>query len=111
MTPKTTCRLCGKDKKISRHAGGVCSICRYYSEAAMPGEWVAQANCATTDPEVFWPEVADAKSIKRAQKICLACPVVAECLAYAVDTNQTQGIWGGLTPAARNAYAQLTEAV
>ena len=27
--------------------------------------------------------------------MCRSCPVVEECLAYALETNQEAGVWGG----------------
>ena len=32
-----------------------------------------------------------------AKAICMECPVVNECLDYAIRTNQDSGIWGGTT--------------
>ncbi|SDG22608.1 WhiB family transcriptional regulator [Microbacterium sp. 77mftsu3.1] len=58
-----------------------------------PEPWVADARCAETDPELFHPPVGG--SSQEAKKICADCPVQAECLAYALRTNQTESIWGG----------------
>jgi WhiB family redox-sensing transcriptional regulator len=35
--------------------------------------------------------------IGRAKRVCASCRVREECLAYAIETNQVSGIWGGLT--------------
>jgi WhiB family redox-sensing transcriptional regulator len=32
---------------------------------------------------------------------CSGCPVGDECLTYAIETNQHEGIWGGHTPRER----------
>ena len=32
-----------------------------------------------------------------AKLICAECPVINECLDYAIRTNQDSGIWGGTT--------------
>jgi len=37
----------------------------------------------------------------RAKAICETCPVAAECLAYALERYETEGVWGGTTPAER----------
>lgn len=37
-----------------------------------------------------------AADVARAKAICAGCPVVAECLVYAVETAQTYGVWGGM---------------
>lgn len=39
------------------------------------------------------PELRDA-SIKVAKRLCRRCPIVDECLVYALETNQRFGIWG-----------------
>lgn len=60
-----------------------------------PEPWVAGALCATTDSEIFFPEKkGDASAAKR---VCASCDVVTECLAYALRTRQTVGVWGGKT--------------
>jgi WhiB family redox-sensing transcriptional regulator len=33
-----------------------------------------------------------------AKQVCGQCPVKAECLAYALDSREAYGIWGGLDP-------------
>jgi WhiB family redox-sensing transcriptional regulator len=40
-----------------------------------------------------------------ALNICRYCPVRDLCLDYAIQHKENQGIWGGLLPAARQAYA------
>ena len=37
------------------------------------------------------------KQANEAKAICMECPVVTECLEYAIRTNQDSGIWGGTT--------------
>ena len=55
--------------------------------------WQADALCAQTDPEAFFPE-RGAPS-KDAKRICNSCDVQAECLAYALANDERYGIWGG----------------
>ena len=57
--------------------------------------WADQALCAQTDPEVFFPEKGG--STREAKKVCAQCFVQAECLDWALTTNERFGIWGGLS--------------
>ena len=55
----------------------------------------ADALCAQTDPEAFFPEKGG--STRDAKKICTACEVRGECLEYALSNDERFGIWGGLS--------------
>lgn len=57
--------------------------------------WQADALCAQTDPEAFYPEKGE--STREAKQICASCEVRAECLTYALDNNERYGVWGGLS--------------
>ena len=103
------CGLCGAMRVVNEsRSTHLCGACRMAAVHEGPGDWTEHAECRNHDPELFWPEKND--EIKPAQQICLTCPVQAQCLDYAVKTKQTQGIWGGLTPAARIAWARMQEA-
>lgn len=54
--------------------------------------WMGKAVCASADPEEWFPEKGS--SSQAAKKICAGCPVVNECLQFALDHNE-YGIWGG----------------
>lgn len=66
---------------------------------AAPADWMVEALCAQTDPEVFFPEKGSGTStdIKLAKTICAGCPVRQQCLDYALDNDIEYGIWGGLS--------------
>ncbi len=57
--------------------------------------WQADALCAQTDPEAFFPEKGG--STREAKKICEQCDVRAQCLEYALENDERFGIWGGLS--------------
>ncbi|MBT1018598.1 WhiB family transcriptional regulator [Canibacter sp. lx-72] len=57
--------------------------------------WQQRALCAETDPEAFFPEKGG--STREAKKICQQCEVRAECLEYALQSDERFGIWGGLS--------------
>ena len=37
-----------------------------------------------------------------AKAICATCPVAEQCLEYAIETHQSDGVWGGLTAVERH---------
>ena len=57
--------------------------------------WQADALCAQTDPEAFFPEKGG--STREAKRICLGCEVRDACLEYALANDERFGIWGGLS--------------
>lgn len=69
-------------------------------------EWADDAACKAVDPEAFYPERNERRSVKKMTKaICGGCPVKQECLNDALSRNEPHGIWGGLEPQER---ARLT---
>jgi WhiB family redox-sensing transcriptional regulator len=66
-------------------------------------QWRQKAACLHADPDLFFPS-SDSNAhaaLLRAKAICRMCPVISRCLQWAVTNNETQGIWGGLTPQER----------
>lgn len=57
--------------------------------------WMADANCRGLDVNVFFPNRGE--SLEQIRKICRACDVQAECLAYALNNGEVHGTWGGLS--------------
>ncbi|MGV7585248.1 WhiB family transcriptional regulator [Mycobacterium kansasii] len=58
-------------------------------------QWMADALCRQTDPEIFYPEQGG--SPREAKLVCLACRVQTACLEHALRNHEQHGIWGGLT--------------
>jgi len=61
-------------------------------------EWTSSSACQGTDPDLFFPvgtTGAALEQVKAAKAICKMCVARAECLEYALVTNQESGIWGG----------------
>ena len=61
--------------------------------------WMQEGNCRTTDPDVFFPEKSGQAphDVRNAKKVCGNCPVLTECLGYALSQEFVFGIWGGTT--------------
>jgi WhiB family redox-sensing transcriptional regulator len=64
-------------------------------EDAMAGDlsWRDKARCAEVDPDLFFVERGC--SPRPAKRICAGCEVRPQCLEYALETDQTHGVWGG----------------
>lgn len=58
--------------------------------------WRDEASCYKEgiDTEAFFPEVGETVH-RTVVQLCKACPVQAECLAYAVSIPELQGYWAG----------------
>jgi hypothetical protein len=65
--------------------------------------WRDRALCRDVDPDLFFP-LGDGplgqRQIAQAKSVCAGCPVIAECLAFALS-QLPDGIAGGTTPAER----------
>lgn len=63
-------------------------------------EWRDRAACRNSDPDLFFPVGSTGpalEEIRAAKALCARCPVQDRCLAFALETNQDAGIWGGAT--------------
>lgn len=69
-------------------------------------EWMARAACLNADTEVFFPDTGEPPD--RAKRICARCPVVQECLDWALALPaDTVGIWGATTVRERQTLRQM----
>ncbi|MDE0231097.1 MAG: WhiB family transcriptional regulator [bacterium] len=63
-------------------------------------DWRDLAACLDSDPNLFFPIGSTGPAVAQiamATAICGECAVQAECLDYALNTNQESGVWGGLS--------------
>lgn len=70
------------------------------SGSAVAGrDWRVRAACRDVDPELFFP-IGDCgpelEQVAAAKAVCARCPVVAECLPFAL-VALSEGVAGGLT--------------
>lgn len=61
--------------------------------------WYDDALCAQVDPAIFFP--ANGGTTRPGRSVCAACPVLDQCLEYALATDELWGIWGGTTESER----------
>ena len=67
-------------------------------------DWRHDAECLDEDPEIFYPAGKGHYSTEleaAAKAICARCPVQAECLDFAYDTQDQFAVMGGMTPEER----------
>ena len=77
--------------------------------------WRERAQCSGIDTELFFPprDKNKYKDIATQAKVyCFGangntpCPVLKECLWYAIDSDEVHGIWGGMSHRERNALVR-----
>lgn len=59
-------------------------------------DWT-RASCRGVIPGLFFPEVGDMATVAAAKQVCKDCPIREACLRFALDNNETLGVWGGAT--------------
>lgn len=74
-------------------------------------DWRARAACRDYDPEFFFPVGSTGPAldqIEQAKAVCRRCDVAAQCLKWAMDTNQQDGVWGGKSEDERRTLQRQT---
>lgn len=74
--------------------------------------WTDHAACRPgtgVDAELFHPlsirsAAARDRNVAEAKTICRRCPVVDDCLTWAIDSKEPNAIAGGMTPEERSEY-------
>lgn len=78
----------------------------------MQEDWREYAACAGMDPEMWFamPLAGGRLAPKtlRALEICRSCPVMSDCLEWAVSNQVLHGVWGGTTEGERGPLIQAT---
>jgi WhiB family redox-sensing transcriptional regulator len=55
--------------------------------------WMAGAACHGHPVDLFFPGKGEDQEPVKA--VCQSCPVLVECLAYALANPELRGVWGG----------------
>jgi len=77
---------------------GSTSAVRGLAAGDRSGDWRDAAACVGWDPELFFPVGTAGPALAQigeARAVCRSCPVVAPCLAWALDAGCDYGVWGG----------------
>jgi WhiB family redox-sensing transcriptional regulator len=69
------------------------------------GEWRKHSACAGVNPDTFFPtkdnHSACSYQIATSRLTCATCTVRRDCLMFALENGEHQGIWGGVVPRER----------
>ncbi|MFE4176845.1 WhiB family transcriptional regulator [Streptomyces sp. NPDC056909] len=74
-------------------------------------DWRHNAICREEDPELFFPVGNTGPAllqIEEAKAVCRRCPVMEQCLRWALEAGQNEGVWGGLSEDERRALKRRT---
>ncbi len=69
-------------------------------------DWRHRALCRDEDPELFFPVGTTgpaAHQVDAAKQVCRRCAVSADCLEWAIETGQDNGVWGATSEDERRA--------
>jgi WhiB family redox-sensing transcriptional regulator len=74
--------------------------------ATLKAPWTERAACRNAAAGLFYPISRETRVARRMREavalvICASCPVRAQCLDHALQTNERLGVWGGLTESQR----------
>ena len=71
-------------------------------------QWALQGACIAAEPDALFVRGA---AQQLAKQVCMSCPVIAECLADALDNHTEFGVWGGMTERERRALLKQRSGV
>ena len=69
-------------------------------------DWRHEAVCREEDPELFFPVGNTGPAllqIEEAKAVCRRCPVMGQCLQWALKSRQESGVCGGMSEEERRA--------
>ncbi len=58
--------------------------------------WRLRGACSGLDPEIFYT-VSEDEGADEAKAVCATCVVQQQCLEFALDSRESEGVWGGAT--------------
>ncbi|WP_081315597.1 WhiB family transcriptional regulator [Rhodococcus opacus] len=77
-------------------------------QSGLRREWRFHASCRSVSPDVFFGPDGERygpriRREREAKRICSSCLVLADCRAYAEESREGFGIWGGASEHERRA--------
>lgn len=77
-------------------------------------DWRHQAACRDQDRDLFFPDGKTGpylKQIQQAKAVCHTCPVIVECLSWAIDNREMYGVYGGMDETERQKLLRRTRRI
>jgi hypothetical protein len=91
------CAFCGIERQTN-HSRDVdtCRDCNRHPKQPIPrADWIEQAACRNYYRDAWYGETQ--MLIEYAKNICHTCPVMNDCLDFALRNDERHGVWGGLS--------------
>lgn len=74
-------------------------------DSELDTEWFSEAHCKGAGVDMFFFEDRRDREarqrVQEAKEICKKCPVIKQCLNYALEAPMEWGVWGGLSSSER----------
>ncbi len=71
-----------------------------YRDNIQDRTWMEEAVCGGAETEAFYSDTE--RFLRRlTEQYCKKCPVMNQCLEYALASEDQFGVWGGTTPRQR----------
>lgn len=71
-------------------------------------DWRVRGQCATRDPDLWFSTAG--KNLREAKRLCSLCAVRKQCLAFAIESAVTHGVWGGMSEIERRSIPRAKRA-
>lgn len=76
-----------------------------------PTSDVYQPPCALNDSAIWFPVTETPESTEQAKNLCHTCKIMDSCLADALERDDRNGVWGGMSTPERRALKKELVAV
>jgi WhiB family transcriptional regulator, redox-sensing transcriptional regulator len=95
----------------SREVITVSDVSRLPGPMEFAWQWQRLGSCRGMDSAMFFHPDGErnpsrARRTARAKEVCSRCPVIENCRAFALETREPFGVWGGLAESERRAILE-----
>lgn len=99
----------GRHRPVSYSYAALMAELRVVERTFDAAEWRVDAACRNHPTDLFFPpHGVSHQQFDAVRTICQQCPVIEDCLQYALENNERHGIWGGLSERQRRQLRRQT---